>query len=271
MSLSGDGGDELFGGYSWYPRTARVWDKVRRLPRALRRTTAGALAAVEARRPRRPGGAGRLARFVSPERVGKLAALLGHSDEAEDVHWSLLSRWDGLPPVVLGAAGAPPAPPGWEARPGLEDVPRRLMLTDMLTYLPGDILAKVDRASMGVSLEARAPFLDHRVVEFALRVPTAMKIRDGRGKWLLRQVLYRHVPRELIERPKMGFTVPVGAWLRGPLREWAEDLLDEGRLRREGFLDPRPIRRRWDEHLSGRRDRADDLWSALMFQAWLGS
>ena len=271
VSLSGDGGDELFGGYSWYPRTVQVWDKVRRLPRALRRTTAGALAAVEARRPRRPGGAGRLARFVSPDRVGKLAALLGHADEAEDVHWALLSRWDGLPPVVLGTAEAPPAPPGWEAHPGLGDVPRRLMLTDMLTYLPDDILAKVDRASMGVSLEARAPFLDHRVVEFALRVPTAMKIRDGHGKWLLRQVLYRHVPRELIERPKMGFTVPIGAWLRGPLREWAEELLDEGRLRREGFLDPGPIRRRWDEHLSGRRDRADDLWSALMFQAWLGS
>ena len=271
VSLSGDGGDELFGGYSWYSRNAQVWDKVRRLPRALRRTTAGALAAVESRRPRRPGGAGRLARFVSPDRVGKLADLLRHSDEAEDVHWSLLSRWGGLPPVVLGTAGAPPAPPGWEARPGLVDVPRRLMLTDLLTYLPGDILAKVDRASMGVSLEARAPFLDHRVVEFALRVPTAMKIRDGCGKWLLRQVLYRHVPRELIERPKMGFTVPVGAWLRGPLREWAEGLLDESRLRREGFLDPGPIRRRWDEHLSGRRDRADDLWSALMFQAWLGS
>lgn len=271
VSLSGDGGDELFGGYSWYTRTARVWDRVRRLPRALRRTTAGALAAVEARRPRRPGGAGRLARFASPDRVSKLAALLGHADEAEDVHWALVSRWDGLPPVVLGTAEAPPPPPGWEARPGLGDVPRRLMLTDLLTFLPGDVLAKVDRASMGVSLEARAPFLDHRVVEFALRVPTAMKIRDGRGKWLLRQVLYRHVPRALIERPKMGFTVPVGAWLRGPLREWAEELLDESRLRREGFLDPGPIRRRWDEHLSGRRDRADDLWSALMFQAWLGS
>ena len=203
--------------------------------------------------------------------MGRLADLLGHAHEAEDVHWALLSRWVGLPPVVLGAAEAPPAPPGWEAHPGLEDVPRRLMLIDMRTYLPDDILVKVDRASMGVSLEARAPFLDHRVVEFALRVPTAMKIRDGHGKWLLRQVLYRHVPRELIERPKMGFTVPVGAWLRGPLREWAEELLDESRLRREGFLDPRPIRRRWDEHLSGRRDRAEDLWSALMFQAWLGS
>ena len=271
VSLSGDGGDELFGGYSWYPRNARVWDQVRRLPRALRRTTAGALAAVESRSPRRPGGAGRLARFLSPERVGKLATLLGHADEPEDVHWALLARWDGRPPVVLGTAEAQAAPPGWEAHPGLEDVPLRLMLTDLLTYLPDDIFAKVDRASMGVSLEARAPFLDHRVVEFALRVPTGMKIRAGKGKWLLRQVLYRHVPRELIERPKMGFTVPVGAWLRGPLRGWAEELLDEGRLRREGYLDPRPIRKRWDEHLSGRRDRADDLWAALMFQAWLGS
>jgi asparagine synthase (glutamine-hydrolysing) len=144
-----------------------------------------------------------------------------------------------------------------------------MMLADARSYLPDDVLVKVDRATMAVGLEGRAPFLDHRVAEFAFQLPTAQKIRGGVGKWLLREVLYRYVPRALIERPKMGFAVPIDAWLRGPLKAWAEDLLDPARLRDEGFFRVEPIQAAWAEHLSGRRNQQHFLWNILMFEAWL--
>jgi asparagine synthase (glutamine-hydrolysing) len=151
------------------------------------------------------------------------------------------------------------------------DIAHSQMYLDFISYLPDDILVKVDRAAMGVSLETRVPFLDHRVIEFAWQLPLAMKIREGQGKWLLRQLLYRHVPAQLVERPKTGFGVPIDAWLRGPLKHWAQELLDPARLAREGFLRPEPVTRLWQEHLSGRANRQHALWNVLMFESWLAT
>jgi asparagine synthase (glutamine-hydrolysing) len=266
VSLSGDAGDELFCGYNRYSMTASWWHKLSRLPLPLRRLLAGAITAVP------PSAWDKLGAVLPMSRVGdklhKGAALLGSSSVA-GLYRGMVSHWDDPASVLLSAtepatvlSGAAPA------LQGLGDV-ERMMALDMLSYLPDDILAKVDRAAMGVSLETRVPFLDHRVVEFAWSLPLAYKLRGGVTKWPLRQVLYRHVPRELIERPKMGFGVPIDHWLRGPLRDWAESLLAEPRLRAEGYFNPEPIRRKWAEHLSGQRNWQYHLWDVLMFQAWL--
>jgi asparagine synthase (glutamine-hydrolysing) len=274
VSLSGDGGDELFGGYDRYLRCRRLWRNVGWAPPAMRRTVATVLTAVSTDgwdRLDRSSGlkiAGRARHRAPGHRIHKLASILA-MERPEAMYHALESRWQD--PAALVVDGHEPSSilTDRDRWANLDDVTHRMMYYDLLTYLPDDVLVKVDRASMGVSLEARAPFLDHRVVEFAWRTPLAMKVRDGRGKVLLRQVLDQYVPRALIERPKMGFGVPIDVWLRGPLREWAEDLLGESRLRREEFFDPAPIRARWTEHLAGDRDWQYPLWAILMFQAWL--
>ncbi len=255
VSLSGDGGDELFGGYHRYDSLIRLWRLVGWAPGPLRRGLASAL------KPRNP--ASRIA--------GKLdaAAAVLAAKRPEEVYHRLVSHWKDPASVVSGSREPPTVLTDRNAWMPLPDLLHRGMYLDQLSYLPGDILAKVDRAAMAVSLETRVPLLDHRVVEFAWRLPVDYLVREGQTKWILRQVLYRHAPRALFERPKQGFGVPIGAWLRGPLRAWAEALLEESRLRREGFFDPGPIRRKWAEHSAGTQNWQAYLWDVLMFQAWL--
>jgi asparagine synthase (glutamine-hydrolysing) len=274
VSLSGDGGDELFGGYNRYFIGRGLWHKVGWIPPSLRRVAAaGITTASPAQWNHLLSRLARLSpghlRYANPgEKLHKLASVLGARDP-DDLYRRLTSQWTDPASVVLSGREPATAVTDRSQWATLTDFTQRMMFLDLISYLPDDILVKVDRAAMSVSLETRVPLLDHEVVEFSWRIPLAMKFRQGQGKWLLRQVLYRFVPRTLIERPKSGFEVPIGDWLRGPLRSWAESLLSEDRLRREGFFDPRLIRQKWDQHLSGRRDWQQLLWTVLMFQAWL--
>lgn len=274
VSLSGDGGDELFAGYTRYFLGEKLWRSTARLPWLLRRGLAQALRTT----PLLSGQVMQLCMPLLPsslrvknpvDKIDRLAKLLS-TPSLDALYTGLVSHWDQPASLVLGAEGEPLTAltdPRRQAQ--LRDNVERMMFTDLVSYLPDDILTKIDRASMAVSLEARVPLLDHRVVELAWHLPMRQKIRDGHGKWLLRQVLYQYVPKALIERPKQGFGVPIEHWLRGPLRDWVEALLDERRLREEGYFDPAPIRRMWTEHLTGRVNEHYRLWDVLMFQAWL--
>jgi asparagine synthase (glutamine-hydrolysing) len=303
VALSGDGGDELFGGYNRHVWADDLWRRGRRVPRAVRHAMAAALTSVG------PEGWDRVyARLESwlpadlrqrhpGDKVHKVAAVLD-AEGPDAVYRRLSAHWGEPPPLAAspagsGGAGLAGAESGRAGSAGgglaggaasadastwaagqceaarIAALPERMMFADLVSYLPDDILAKVDRASMAVSLEVRAPLLDHRLVEWAWRLPRPLRRRERQGKWILRQVLYRYVPRELVERPKSGFAVPIAEWLRGPLRDWAEDLLEPSSLRQEGYLDPEPIRKAWTDHLAGRRNEAARLWTVLTFQSWL--
>jgi asparagine synthase (glutamine-hydrolysing) len=274
VSLSGDGGDELFAGYNRYLLGESVWNKISWMPKGSRAVAAGALTTVSPRAWDRaftglkPFLPSRLQHTRAGDRLHKLAEILTVSD-VEAMYMNIVSHWKQPTRLVPGSSEPRTILTDARAWANLPGIIQRMMYLDAVTYLPDDILVKVDRASMGVSLEARVPFLDHRVFEFSWRLPLSWKIREGQSKWPLRQILYKYVPRELIERPKMGFGIPVGEWLRGPLRDWAESLLDEGRLKREGLLNAEPVRRKWEEHLRGVRNWQYYIWDVLMFQGWL--
>jgi asparagine synthase (glutamine-hydrolysing) len=279
VSLSGDGGDELFGGYNRYLWTQPLWGKIGWAPYAMRQVLGKSLEAIPIAAWDRGFGAAALLRGGKPwlhrpgDKIHKMAQRLRYCENFDQFAQSFEAVWPAHALPLQGLAHpsedrlASVWPIAEHALP--QDPIARLMAKDSMAYLPDDILCKVDRAAMAVSLETRVPFLDHRVVEFAWQLPQHFKIRNGQGKWILRQVLYRYVPKSLIERPKAGFGIPVGAWLRGPLRAWAEDLLDPRRLGDQGYLDPKPIHAVWQEHLSGRHDHTPKLWTILMFQAWL--
>jgi asparagine synthase (glutamine-hydrolysing) len=273
VALSGDGGDELFGGYTRYTATARAWGRIKSVPWPLR-SIGGAIAGripsaiwdwvgVLANRGDHPGPDFGL-------KVRKSLRTIGRARHLEDAFVTLLDEWAGESSPVLGAGNVTAhLRPFEQTMPGASDA-LRMMSWDAVDYLPDDILCKVDRAAMAVGLETRVPFLDHRVAEVAARLPMRMKIEGRTGKAIVRKLLYDMAPRELFERPKAGFGVPVGEWIKGPLRPWAEELLDKRRVDQQGFFDANLVHRRWQDHLRGRRDSTTAIWSILMFQAWLG-
>ncbi|MDX1737456.1 MAG: asparagine synthase C-terminal domain-containing protein, partial [Alphaproteobacteria bacterium] len=268
VALSGDGGDELFAGYNRYFQSLKIGAGIGRLPMPLRKTASGFIKSFSpnfwqsifnlAPASKRPPQAG--------DKMHKLADVL--CEDQDGFYRRLISHWMNPEEIIPGSREIKTVIWDDKVKALTPDFVERMRYLDILTYLPDDILTKVDRASMAVSLEARVPILDHRVVEFAWTLPTERLIKNGQGKWPLRQVLYRHVPQSIIDRPKMGFGVPIDSWLRGPLKEWAEDLLNPASIKKHGILTPEPIWQKWQEHLSGERNWQYYLWDILMLQAW---
>ncbi len=273
VALTGDAGDELFGGYNRYVLSQKFWRALSRVPTGPRRLAGRSIASLSPHAWNQLAGPlqrlllGTMAQADVGEKLHKAAGTMASRTPAE-LYLRLSSQWPDPSLLIADAIEPPTVLTDGSRQPQTDNFVHQMMALDLLTYLPDDILCKVDRAAMAVSLETRIPFLDHRVVEFAWSLPLAYKLRGGVGKWPLRQVLERYVPRQLIERPKMGFGIPIVSWLRGPLRDWAEDLLSEGRLRQDGTFNPGPIRAKWKEHLSGRRNWQHQLWTVLMYQAW---
>ena len=272
VSLSGDGGDELFAGYPRYQFCQDLWRRLAKFPRWSRDIISTALTSLS------PCAWDHAFNFVlsnsqrqqvNGHRMHRLARVLW-ADTFDELYVRMISQWHEEDGLVLGSEGQN-GKAVHEWRDGNEPVLKRMRRFDLEQYLPDDLLTKVDRASMHVSLESRSPFLDHEIVQFAWTLPERALVREGQGKWILRQLLDRYVPRTLVERPKAGFAIPVSHWLRAELKEWAEYLLNEQTLRTQGYLDPEPIRRMWQEHCSGKYDRHTYLWNVLMFQAWLQS
>ncbi|HEY0148227.1 MAG TPA: asparagine synthase (glutamine-hydrolyzing) [Allosphingosinicella sp.] len=270
VALSGDGGDELFGGYNRYVGAARLWGQLKRLPAPLRAAAGRSLGGMP------PAAWNRLVNMLPGAKrpphwgtkVQKAFRTMGGASSLDDVFNTFLDEWSAERSPVLGGEDVP-GQCGFDLEPG-GNAPDavRMMYCDARSYLPDDILCKVDRAAMAVSLETRVPFLDHRVAELAAHIPLDMKIKGGTGKHILRRLLYREAPQALFERPKAGFALPVGEWIKGPLRPWAEELLDRRRLSSEGWFDADIVHRRWQQHLKGQRDSTPALWAILMFQAW---
>jgi len=274
VSLSGDGGDEIFGGYNRYFQGRIIWSYLKLIPCILQKVLQSSITSIS------PLTWDSLAKSLAPilpdkakqpnlgNKLHKLAIIL-NSKNPEAMYLKLVSIWQAGADVVRNSKQSKTFILDARSWPDIKDFTQRMMFIDAMIYLPDDILVKVDRASMAVSLETRVPFLDHRLIEFAWKLPLSMKIRNGQGKWLLRQVLHKYIPQAMIERPKMGFGVPIDSWLRGPLKDWAEDLLSEKKLRSDGFFNPAPIRKNWLEHQSGKRNWHHQIWTILMFQAWL--
>lgn len=268
VCLSGDGGDEVFGGYNRYLLGKNIWKKLSLMPYPLRVVMRKILLSVS------PAHWDRLLSFtrypIIGDKLHKLASVV--AVKSPDVLYNhLISQWKDTDSVVRHSSNyqKSEAPVSLLSQFEEWDFVEKMMVTDTISYLPDDIMVKVDRAGMAVSLESRAPYLDHQLIEFMWKLPLHMKIRNRETKWLLRQVLAKHVPNQLTDRQKMGFGIPLDSWLRGPLRDWAESLLDRNKIEQQGFLKPEPILQKWNEHLSGKRNWQYLLWTVLMFQAWL--